>query len=93
MSSEVELQVKEEIKRLIKVGFIRTARYVTWLSNIVLVVKKNGKIRVCIDFRNLNLASPKDEYPMPLADLMVDSVTRHQVLSFMDGILVTTRSS
>lgn len=43
----------------------------TWLSNIVPVVKKNEKIRIYKDFRNLNLASPKDEYPMLIADLMV----------------------
>ena len=85
MSTEVELQVKEEIERLLEAKFIRTARYVTWLSNIVPVVKKNGRIRPCIDFRNLNLASPKDEYPMPMADLMVDGAARHKVLSFMDG--------
>ncbi|XP_058211507.1 uncharacterized protein LOC131323676 [Rhododendron vialii] len=69
MSNEVYLQVKEEIERLFNAGFIRTARYVTWLSNVVPVLKKNGKIRVCVDFRNLNLASPKDEYPTPVADL------------------------
>lgn len=85
MSTKVELQVKEEIKRLLKAGFIRTARYVTRLSNIVPVVKKNGEIRVCIDFRNFNLASSKDEYPMPLADLMVDGAARHKVVFFMDG--------
>ena len=49
------------------------------------VIKKNGKMRVCIDFRNLNLATPKDEYPMPIVDLLVDSSTGHQILSMMDG--------
>ncbi|GKV52216.1 hypothetical protein SLEP1_g58805 [Rubroshorea leprosula] len=44
----------------------------------------NG-LRVCVDFRNLNLATPKDEYPMPIADLLVDGVARHKILSFMDG--------
>ncbi|GKV12837.1 hypothetical protein SLEP1_g23931 [Rubroshorea leprosula] len=85
MSPEVILKVKEEVERLHKVGFIRTARYSEWLSNIVPIVKKNGKLRVCIDFRNLNLVTPKDEYPMPVADLLVDGVARHRILSFMDG--------
>ncbi|GKV33401.1 hypothetical protein SLEP1_g41920 [Rubroshorea leprosula] len=85
MSPEVILKVKEEVERLHKVGFIRTARYSKWLSNMVPIVKKNGKLRVCIDFRNLNLATPKDEYPMPVADLLVDGVARHRILSFMDG--------
>ncbi|GKV36311.1 hypothetical protein SLEP1_g44457 [Rubroshorea leprosula] len=85
MSPEVILKVKEEVERLHKVGFIRTTRYSEWLSNIVPIVKKNGKLRVCIDFRNLNLATPKDEYPMSVADLLVDGVTCHRILSFMDG--------
>ncbi|KAF7113208.1 hypothetical protein RHSIM_RhsimUnG0150000 [Rhododendron simsii] len=59
--------------------------YVTWLSNIVSVLKKNGKVRVCVDFRNLNLASQKDEYPMPVVDQLVDGASGHKVLSFMDG--------
>ncbi|XP_028113909.1 uncharacterized protein LOC114311946 [Camellia sinensis] len=63
MSPEVIQKVKKEIARLLKAGFIKTARYAKWLSNIVPVIKKNGKLRVCIDFRNLNLTTPKDEYP------------------------------
>ncbi|GKV15290.1 hypothetical protein SLEP1_g26087 [Rubroshorea leprosula] len=85
MSSEVTLKVKEEIEQLLKVGFIRTSRYVEWLSNVVPVVKKNGKLRIYVNFRNLNLATPKDEYPMPIADLLVDGAARHRILSFMDG--------
>ncbi|GKU89741.1 hypothetical protein SLEP1_g3839 [Rubroshorea leprosula] len=85
MSPKVILKVKEEVERLHKVGFIRTARYSEWLSNIVPIVKKNGKLRVCIDFWNLNLATPKNEYPMPVADLLVDGVARHRILSFMNG--------
>ena len=85
MVNEVVLKVKEEIERLLQAGFIRLARYVEWLANIVPVLKKNGKLRVCIDFRNLNTASPKDEYPMPIADVLVDGVAGHKLLSFMDG--------
>ena len=62
MSPETISLVKKEIQNLLNAGFIRTERYVEWLSNIVHVVKKNGKIRVCIDFRNLNTATPKDAY-------------------------------
>ncbi|CAN6575482.1 unnamed protein product [Malus baccata var. baccata] len=66
-------------------GFIRTARYVEWLANIVPVLKKNGALRICIDFRNLNLATPKDEYPMPISDLLIDAAANHAILSFLDG--------
>ena len=59
MEPEITLKVKEEVSRLLKAGFIRTARYVEWLSNIVPVMKKNGKLRVFIDFRDLNTATPR----------------------------------
>ncbi|XP_028060210.1 uncharacterized protein LOC114263824 [Camellia sinensis] len=85
MSSEVVQKVNEEITTLLKAGFIRTARYVEWLSNIVPMIKKNGKLRVFIDFRNLNLANPKDEYPMPVVKLLVDNSAKNRVLSMMDG--------
>ncbi|GKV11349.1 hypothetical protein SLEP1_g22613 [Rubroshorea leprosula] len=85
MSPEVTLKVKEEIERLLKVGFIKTSRYVEWLSNVVFVVKKNGKLRICVNFRNPNLVTSKDEYPMPIADLLVDGTACHRILSFMDG--------
>ncbi|GKV51961.1 hypothetical protein SLEP1_g58574 [Rubroshorea leprosula] len=78
MSPKVTLKVKEEIERLLKVGSIKTSRYVEWLSNVIPVVKKNGKLRICVDFRNLNLATPKDEYPMPIADLLVNGYLVHE---------------
>jgi hypothetical protein len=57
---------------------------VEWISNVVLVYKKNKKLHVCIDLRNLNKAMPMDGYPMPVADLLVDAAARHQIISFMD---------
>lgn len=64
MSSEVIDIVKEEIEKLVKINFIRSVRCVEWLVNIELVIKKNGKIRECIDFRDLNNVIIKDEYYM-----------------------------
>jgi len=78
-------KIKEEIERLLKSKFIRIARYVDWLANIVPVKKKNGTIRDCIDFRDLNLATPKDEYPMPVAEMLVDSAAGFEYLSMLDG--------
>jgi DNA modification methylase len=57
---EVLAHVKKEIERLIEANFIRPCRYADWISNIVPVYKKNGKMRVCIDFRDLNRATPMD---------------------------------
>ena len=79
-------RIKEEIDRLLKAGFIWPCRYAEWVSNIVPVKKKNtGKIRVCIDFRDLNKATPKDEYPMPIADMLINDASGHKVISFLDG--------
>jgi hypothetical protein len=66
--------VKEEVERLLNVESIRPCRYAEWVSNIVPVEKKNtSKIRVCIDFHNLNKATPKDEYPMPIVDMLTNN--------------------
>jgi hypothetical protein len=76
---------KEEVDQLLQARFIQTCRYVDWVSNIVLVEKKNtGKIQICVEFGNFNRATPKDEYLMPVADLLVNSVLGNKVISFLD---------
>ena len=82
---EVEFKVKEKIEKLLKAKFIKPTRYVQWLANIVLVMKKNGKLRFCVNRRDLNAATPKDIYVMPISDMLVDSTTNNELLSFMDG--------
>ena len=77
--------IKAEITRLIEAKFIWQCRYAEWISNIVPVYKKNGKLRVCVDFRNLNQATPMDGYPMPTADVLIDAAAGHKIISFMDG--------
>ena len=77
--------IKAEITPLIEANFIQQCRYAEWISNVVPVYKKNSKLRVCIDFRNLNKATPMDGYPMPIADMLADAVAGHKVISFMDG--------
>ena len=52
---------------------------------MVLIYKKNGKVRVCTDFRDLNKATLMDSYPMPIADMLFDVAAGHKVISFMDG--------
>ena len=52
---------------------------------MVMVKKANGKWRMCVDFTNLNKACPKDSYPLPRIGTLVDSIARHQLLSFMDA--------
>ena len=76
---------KEEVAKLLKAGFIRECKYSDWLSNVVLVKKSNGKWRMCVDFTDLNKACPKDDYPLPKIDRLVDSTAGHALLSFMDA--------
>jgi hypothetical protein len=74
------------MERLLNAGFIRPCRYAEWVSNIVPIEKNNtDTIRVCIDFHNLNKATPKDEYPMPIADMLINNTSGHRVISFLDG--------
>ena len=82
---DLEEKIKEEIEKLQQAGFIRPIQYPTWLANIVPVKKKNGQIRVCVDFRDLNKSCPKDEFPLPHIDTLVDATSGHQMFSFMDG--------
>uniref|UniRef100_A0A2N9IKX5 RNA-directed DNA polymerase n=1 Tax=Fagus sylvatica TaxID=28930 RepID=A0A2N9IKX5_FAGSY len=82
---EVEAQITQEVKKLLAAGFIKPIQHPRWLSNIVPVKKKNGQIRCCVDFRNLNKACPKDEFPLPNMDLLIDSAAGHAMFSFMDG--------
>jgi hypothetical protein len=82
---EVEAQITQEVKKLLSAGFIKPIQHLRWLSNIVPVKKKNGQIRCCVDFRNLNKACPKDEFPLPNKDLLIDSAAGHAMFSFMDG--------
>jgi len=77
--------IKAKITKLIEGKFIRQCRYAEWISNVVPVYKKNEKLRVYIDFRNLNKATPMDGYPMPVADLLVDAAAGYRIISFMDG--------
>jgi len=66
-------------------GFIREEQHLNWVANIVPVTKKNGKIRVCIDFCDLNEACPKDEFPLSITDVMINNTCGFKRMSFMDG--------
>uniref|UniRef100_A0A2N9ESA7 RNase H type-1 domain-containing protein n=1 Tax=Fagus sylvatica TaxID=28930 RepID=A0A2N9ESA7_FAGSY len=77
--------VQKEVERLLQAGAIREIQYPTWLSNTVVVKKKNGKWRVCVDFTNLNQACPKDPFPLPKIDQLVDATAGHDRMSFLDA--------
>ncbi|XP_052287276.1 uncharacterized protein LOC127898826 [Citrus sinensis] len=77
--------VNDEVEKLLRAGFIREVNYPEWISNVVLVKKANGKWRMCVDFTDLNKACPKDSFPLPKIDQLVDSTAGHGLLSFMDA--------
>ena len=68
-------------------GIIKPIRHSSWVSNLVLVRKKNGDIRLCLDFRNLNLSSLKDNYCLLNMEAMLQRVTGSELISMMDGFL------
>jgi Reverse transcriptase (RNA-dependent DNA polymerase) len=85
MRIELEEKVVEETKKLIDAGFIREEETPEWVASIVPVKKKNGQIRICVDFRDLNKACPKDDFPLPVTGIIIDHTYSYEVFSFMDG--------
>ncbi|XP_075655153.1 uncharacterized protein LOC142625361 [Castanea sativa] len=77
--------VRQEVGKLKEAGAIRETFFREWLINIVIVKKKSGKWRVCVDFTNLNRACLKDLFPMPKIDQLVDATCRHPKMSFLDA--------
>ena len=83
-AQERDKATAEEIRKLLEADFIREVYYPDWLANVDMVKKANGKWRMCVDFTDLNKACPKDSYPLPRIDTLVDLIARNQLLSFMD---------
>ena len=79
--------IKEEVQKLTTSKFIREVYYPDWLANVVMIKKANGKWRMYMDFTDLNKSCPKDSYPLPRIDQLVDLIAGHKLLSFMDVFL------
>ena len=84
-SPERQKAINEEVGKLLQAGAIREVEYPEWLANVVLVKKANDKWRLCSDFTDINGACPKDSFPLPRIDLIVDATAGHELLSFMDA--------
>jgi hypothetical protein len=87
MSDEKTEAAKAEVHHLLEAKFIEPIAYPTWLANVVMVQKRNGKWRMCIDFTNLNKTSPKDNFPLPRLTKIVHSTARCEVMSLLDCFL------
>jgi hypothetical protein len=77
--------IGEEVHKLMAAGFIKEVFHPEWLANPVLVKKKGGKWRMCVDYTGLNKACPKVPYPLPRIDQIVDSTAGCETLSFLDA--------
>ncbi len=85
MRPDIVLKIKEEVQKQFDAGFLQEVKYSEWVANIVPVPKKDGKVRMCVDYRDLNKASPKDNFPLPHIDTLVDNTASFSLFSFMDG--------
>ena len=79
-------KIEKKVKKFKDVGLIREEKDPDWLANIASVTKKNGQIRVCIDFRDPNNAFPKDEFPPPITEIMINNTRGYEHLSFIEGL-------
>ena len=84
-SKEHSDAVKDEVTKLKQAGAIKEFFYPEWLANTVVMKKKNGKWHVCMDFTNLNKAYPKNPFPMPRINQLVDATVGHHWMSFLDA--------
>ena len=87
MRTEWFLKIIEEVTKQLKEGFIKPIHQAEWIANVVPVPKKDGKVRMCVDFRDLNKACPKDDFPLPHINVLVDNTTGNVLMSFMNGFL------
>ena len=85
LRSEWALLIKEEVEKQLKARFVEVVEDTQWLANIVPVPKKDGKVRMCVDYRDLNKACPKDDFLLPHIDTLIDSAVASAMYSFMDG--------
>ena len=83
--SDRHLIIQIEADNLLRNRFIRTVRYPEWLANVVVVPKKGDKWRICVDYTDLNDACPKDSFPLPCIDQIVDAFAGHGMLSFLEA--------
>ncbi|KAA0053224.1 RNA-directed DNA polymerase-like protein [Cucumis melo var. makuwa] len=85
MKSGVLIKIKEEVQKKIEAEFLTVSKYPEWVANIVVVPKKDGKVRICVDYRDLNRANPEDNFLLPNIDMIVDNTVGYSTFSFIDG--------
>jgi hypothetical protein len=84
MSDDRVKSAEAEVQKLLEARIIREVQYIVWVANVVMVPKKNGKMRMCIDFIELNKVCPKDPYPLPRIDIVIDQAAGCEMLRLLD---------
>jgi hypothetical protein len=85
MNPKVAPTIQKELQTLYDARIIQPIKYSNWVANYVPIRKKSGEIRICIDFLNLNRASFKDNYPLPIMEHVLQAVTGSGMMSMLDG--------
>jgi hypothetical protein len=85
MNPNYALKVREDLDKLLDVGFIYPIKTTQWLSPLVIVPKKYGKLQICVDYCKLYAQTKKDPFPLPFLDSILDYVVGHEMYYFMDG--------
>jgi len=85
------LKIKKEVQKPLNTRFIRVAYYPQWAADIILVPKKDMRVRMCVHFRDLNKVSLKNDFSLPNIDILVDNMARSVFLSFLDRHAITTK--
>src|ERR1043165_3466671 len=84
MRPEMSEKIKVEVMKQFNAGFLAVTSYPQWVANVVPVPNKDGKVRMCVDYRDLNKACPKDDFPLPHIDLLIDRMAGHEMVSLTD---------
>lgn len=90
--SNISLRIKEEVTKRIAENIVRVSNYPTWLANIVFGTKKNGNIRIRVDYQDINSASPKNYCPLPNTQILIDNCAKYDLQSFDDRFADITKS-
>ena len=85
MRPKMSEKIKAEVMKQFDAGFLAVTSYPPWVTNVVPVPKKDSKVRMCVDYRDLNMESRKDDFLLPHIDVLVDNIAQHKIFSFMDG--------
>ncbi|XP_016709113.1 uncharacterized protein [Gossypium hirsutum] len=85
MKPNIAVKIREEVRKQFDAGFLQVVNYSEWVAKVVPVPKKDGKVRMCVNYRDLNNASLKENFSLPHIDTLVDNTAGYSLFSFMDG--------